>query len=229
MNHASPENVLARKTVRFAVFAASSVVLLHALLSLFFSNAPEIRRHRERSNQFDGNGAGGRLSVLRGAVFVGARTASAVRLEVAGNRVWAVRSSRSDWSQYGLCIRAAPSPSLADVLYLLVFALFGTGIFLLSAERRTRGEQFRLALDMGIVVIASALLFWVFVFAPILATTHNTDPLTLAFALLYPVPALTLLFTIVCLLLGQLSALSSFALCLLALGESSKLPRTPFT
>ena len=110
-------------------------------------------------------------------------------------------------------------PSLADAGYLPYYFVFIMGILLLPTKRLGRDEGIKLLLDMGVVMIASVLVYRTFLFAPIIQ--QATDTLTLSFTLAYPALDLVLLWGVIFVLLrqtqqqsGPLLLLASSALCL---------------
>ena len=110
-------------------------------------------------------------------------------------------------------------PSLADAGYLPYYLLFIAGILLMPIKRLTRAEGIKLLLDMGIIMIASVLVYRTFLFAPIIEKA--TDTVTFIFTLAYPAFDLVLLWGVVVVLLrqtrqrpGPLLLLAGSALCL---------------
>ncbi|CAG1022104.1 partial putative diguanylate cyclase DgcE, partial [Methylococcales bacterium] len=107
--------------------------------------------------------------------------------------------------------------SAADIFYLLAFPLFALGIVLLPEDSRTLGEQLKIALDTGIVMMAAGLLFWIFVLAPIIIANQGSDFLTTLLALAYPILDLTLSFVLLRLFWGRFGASFQMPLFLLLL------------
>ena len=115
--------------------------------------------------------------------------------------------------------------SWSDAFFLSYYVVFIVGLFMLPSRRLERGELSKLMLEMGIVIIASAQIFWVFFFAPSLATISNDITwLELTLTLAYPAMDLALLWVVTTLFLRQphtaqqgpllLLGLSVIAMCL---------------
>lgn len=85
------------------------------------------------------------------------------------------------------------STSVADIFFLMSYPLFLTGILVLPAVRLAPGERLKVMLDMGIVMLSAVLIFWNFLFGPII-TAGAPNVLTLAFSLAYPAGDLALLW-----------------------------------
>ncbi len=123
------------------------------------------------------------------------------------------------WTVIEVWLRQDPFPSLADAGYLPYYPLFIAGILLLPKRRLSRHESLKLLLDMGVVTIASMLVYRTFLFAPIIE--HADDPFTFIVTLAYPALDLVLLWGVIVLLLRQtqqlqipLLLLAGSALCL---------------
>ncbi len=98
-----------------------------------------------------------------------------------------------------------PTPSIADLFYLLTYALLIGGIVLLTERSHTPGKQLELALDTSVIMLATGLLYWVFVLAPIMASHQDADWGISFIALVYPVLDLALIFVLLRLAFGKLS------------------------
>ncbi len=90
------------------------------------------------------------------------------------------------WAVLELGLEISPFPSIADLFYLLYYPLFIAGALLIPMRRLNGGEWLRLSLDMGIVTLASMLLFWYFWIGP-LVETGGSDVMTMALSVAYPV------------------------------------------
>lgn len=94
-------------------------------------------------------------------------------------------------------------PSIADLFYFLYYPLFFLAILKLPAKPMKRGEWIDLALDMGIVMLAAALIFWNFLIGPTLMA-GETELITLILSVLYPVFDLLLIFTLLVIMYRRL-------------------------
>ena len=110
-----------------------------------------------------------------------------------------------------------PFPSIADVGYLLFYPLFAAGIFLLPDIRLLPRERFKILLDAAIVMVSAALVFWVFLISPIVASTEVIT-LDLVISTAYPVMDLLLFFALMELLFRKLDSQECIPALLLALG-----------
>lgn len=74
------------------------------------------------------------------------------------------------WGFIELVLNQQPSASIADVFYLIYYPLFAIGITILSSSTFTRIKQFKMSIDMGIVIISVALIFLTLLIIPIFET-----------------------------------------------------------
>jgi len=120
------------------------------------------------------------------------------------------------WAYYELLLNENPFPSLADGFYLLRYLLFLIGVFLLPSVQIKSGERLKIMLDTAMVMITSIVLFWALIIAPTIEQNINTDKLTIALSVAYPVMDLMLLFALIDLLLRRINYPFRRALLLLA-------------
>jgi diguanylate cyclase (GGDEF)-like protein len=146
-------------------------------------------------------------------VVLGARAASQRRLH---RRVrlawWLVTASIGGqlfgdvvWAWLEVVRRLEPSPSLADVGYLLFIPLMLAALLAFPTSPRTRRELLRSALDAWIVMASGFMIVWYLVIAPPLADGQS-DRLTAAILVAYPVGDLLLIFGMVTLLHHRVTA-----------------------
>ena len=121
------------------------------------------------------------------------------------------------WEVIKLGLHQDPFLSVANVPYLMYYPLFATGILLLPAASLSHWERRKLFLDLGIIMVSAALIFWVFLIEPSLEANRE-DMLTLALTLAYPVMDFVLLFALMDLLFRRISSVSREALLLLSSG-----------
>jgi PAS domain S-box-containing protein len=96
------------------------------------------------------------------------------------------------WAVLEVGLGLSPFPSIADVFYFLYYPLFIAGALLIPMVRLTKSQWLKLSLDMGIVALATMLIFWYFWIGP-LVKTEATDFLTTALSVAYPVADFLLL------------------------------------
>ena len=121
------------------------------------------------------------------------------------------------WAIIEVVFHQNPFPSIADVGYLLFYPLFAAGIFLLPDIRLLPRERFKILLDAAIVMVSAALVFWVFLISPIVASTEVIT-LDLVISTAYPVMDLLLFFALMELLFRKLDSQECIPALLLALG-----------
>jgi len=78
------------------------------------------------------------------------------------------------WAVLELGIYQRPFPSIADVFYLMFYPLFAIGIYYLPRFSITRSEKLKTFLDMGIIVITVAIIFWTFLIIPTLSSQQHS-------------------------------------------------------
>ena len=112
------------------------------------------------------------------------------------------------WAILEISLHEVPWPSLADWPWLAFYPIFIAGILLLPREPLRFSEKLKVLLDMGIVIIASSIIFWVLLIAPTIETNKNESALTIALAVAYPVADLLLIFALVELLFRRIKNIS---------------------
>lgn len=99
------------------------------------------------------------------------------------------------WAVLEVGLGVSPFPSVADLFYILYYPLFIAGTLLIPMKRLSGSGWFRLLLDMGIVALATMLIFWYFWIGPLMET-GPADFLTMALSVAYPVADFLLLAAI---------------------------------
>jgi len=100
------------------------------------------------------------------------------------------------WAILEAGLHIEPYPSIADIFYLLYYSLFMAGTVILAIENRVVMDRIKNTLDMAIIMAGAMLVFWFFLFQPIILATAN-DPWTFRFlALAYPAGDVMLLASI---------------------------------
>jgi len=114
-------------------------------------------------------------------------------------------------------VRGVETPVGFDVVYLAGAGVMLVGLLAFPGRRRSRQEQVRLALDIGVVVAAAFVVVWYLVLGP---ATKVEDPewMTVVLSVAYPVTDLVLVFGIVTAMLRGAPASSTGSLQLLLLG-----------
>ena len=103
----------------------------------------------------------------------------------------------------------SPFPSIADAGFLGFYPLFALGILILPKEPLNSNEKFKVLLDTGIVMIASAIIFWIQLIAPTIKSNANADDIILILTVAYPVADLIILFGLIELMFRRIRSVSS--------------------
>ena len=101
------------------------------------------------------------------------------------------------WLIIETVMRQSPFPSLADAGFLGFYPLFALGTLILPKEPLTSREKLKVILDAGIVMIASAIIFWIQLIAPTISSNANENAITSTLTVYYPVADLVLLFGLI--------------------------------
>ncbi len=123
------------------------------------------------------------------------------------------------WAIIELVFDNDPLESIANIGYLPFYPLFSAGILLLPDAVASTRERHRILLDTAIVVVSAALVFWVFIIAPVLSSlsTGNTKLLIIAF---YSIMDLVVFSASIHLLLRKLNSPGRFPIFFLAIGTA---------
>jgi signal transduction histidine kinase/CheY-like chemotaxis protein len=150
---------------------------------------------------------------------------AAIHLEGRSRRAWTVLGiamifdafGEGSWAIIENVLHQNPFPSVADVGYLMFYPLFAAGIFLLPDIPLLPRERLKILLDAAIVMVSAALVFWVFLIAPIVTSTEVIT-LELVISAAYPIMDLVLFFALMELLFKKLDSPGRIPALLLALG-----------
>ena len=122
------------------------------------------------------------------------------------------------WMYTEVVLHQEPLFSLADGPFLAQYPVFITGILLLPSISLTSNEKLKVMLDEGIVVIASAMIFWALSIAPTIVSNAGTDIGTQILSVAYPVMDLMLLFALIELLFRRIESRRLGPITLLIIG-----------
>lgn len=192
MKSASP--FYPRLPLQMATAAAGLIILVHLGLLQAAADEPELLASFS---------SGMLLLETLFAVIILALTARQPSLSSKQRRFWAMIAMFAVLNLVGevvmlLVYSVFNDPSLepfADLFYLTAYPILILGILLSPAAPTRPGERLKLLLDLFGIMIGSALVFWVFLFGPILHQ-RATDLLTLTIALAYPTLDLVLLWAV---------------------------------
>ncbi len=121
------------------------------------------------------------------------------------------------WMVYEVGLGKSPSPSLADVFYLLYYPLFLVGVLLVPSRKEAQSEWLKTTIDMVIVMLSALLLFWNFVIGPLIQVGSESQ-LSLALSLAYPVGDLAVIWALLVVLFRPIGSRQSLPLWLLVAG-----------
>jgi len=124
------------------------------------------------------------------------------------------------WSIFEVGLDESPFPSVADVAYLAFYPVFFAGLLLFPLSTRTRAENIRLALDIGIVALSGGMAVWYFVLGPTVHDAASFD-LQTVLSIAYPVGDLILILGIATVLLRGVSTSAGWSLRFLMFGVVS--------
>jgi len=119
------------------------------------------------------------------------------------------------WAAIEIIFRGNPYPSVADFGYLALYPLFALGILLLPSMPLSSRERQKILLDVAIVIVTALLIFWVFLIAPIVASSQEIDHY-MAFSAAYPIMDLLLFLALIQLIFRKLESLGHYPALLLA-------------
>jgi diguanylate cyclase (GGDEF)-like protein len=120
------------------------------------------------------------------------------------------------WFLLEAILHQEPFPSIADGFFLVYYPLFLTGILLLPKKVSSQEERIKKGLDMGMIVIASTILFGNFLIGPIAANGKDDPLLATVLSIMYPAGDLLLLWGLVALIYHQTNRKDGLPLLLLA-------------
>jgi signal transduction histidine kinase/CheY-like chemotaxis protein len=198
---------------RIAVILAVSIVAAHLAILAFVKD-------RETMLSISDT-----LTTMTAGLAAACLLYAAWHLEGRSRKAWTVLAiamifdafGEGSWAIIEIVLHQNPFPSIADVGYLLFYPLFAAGIFLLPDITLLPRERFKILLDAAIVMVSASLVFWVFLIAPIVASTEViTRELVISAA--YPIMDLVLFFALMELLFRKLDSQGCIPAFLLALG-----------
>jgi signal transduction histidine kinase len=201
-------------TFRRAVLIAIAIVLVHRLLMLITADNQPVRIN------------------INDTFFVVLSLGVAMGMFYVARNSEDTRNIRIAWSLFGLALLLAvlgafiavitdnpvivtTSPSSADVFYLAFYVVFGAGLILMAGTN-TVEDRLKMLLDIGIVMLAVFLVFWLVLIVPILKN-YEPEPLTIAVAVAYPLGDGVLILAALWVLFGRQGNIQSTPLLLLTL------------
>ena len=101
-----------------------------------------------------------------------------------------------------------PFPSIADILYILYYPLFGIGLLIIPVERKT--EKLKSIFDFCIVSAAVATIVWIFLLKPVILS--GGSPIEVLVSAIYIVGDFMVLFILIDLIMNKIGSLKSRAI-----------------
>jgi PAS domain S-box-containing protein len=120
------------------------------------------------------------------------------------------------WGILEIGSHQTPFPSIADVFYLIFYPLFALGVYYLPRTSFTRREEFKLVLDVAIVLITVGLIFWTILIIPTLS--KQEDLFANVILVIYMLGDFFLLFVLLRLLYSKFEKVYHGPLILLGMG-----------
>ena len=125
------------------------------------------------------------------------------------------------FAYYDIFQGQVPYPSPADPPYLMFYLLFASGLLLLPVVPLTSSERIKTLLDMGIVMIASIMIFWALLIVPNISSGEEESTLTIAVSVAYNVGDLVVLFALIELLFRRIKSIALTPILLLLAGAAT--------
>ena len=119
------------------------------------------------------------------------------------------------WMVFDLVLHTQPSPSAADVFYLLYYGFFLAGVLLLPAVKKEGFDWLKTFLDILILLLSAFLFALTFIIGPVLAS-GAPDTLTLAVGLAYPTGDMMLIGALLMILYRPARSVAGLTVLLLA-------------
>jgi diguanylate cyclase (GGDEF)-like protein len=122
-------------------------------------------------------------------------------LTVVGNVVWFV---------YNAVTRRDNFPSPADILFMIVYALFFIAAMMIPSKKVGRYDALKAGIDIIVVGLAAMLVYWNFILGPLVRSLVGKPALEVGLAMVYPVADLAL-FWVVVVVIHRISQLPGYS------------------
>lgn len=120
------------------------------------------------------------------------------------------------WAILEVGLGQSPFPSYADIFYTIYYPIFAIGILFLP-RNSFNTNIYRKTIDLAIVMISAALIFWIFLIIPTIETVRGNS-LEAILSLNYIVADFVLLFVLLDMLFNKIKRFTDTPLILLAAG-----------
>ena len=122
------------------------------------------------------------------------------------------------WAYEEVFLKVDPLYSISNIFFLSYYPIFLLGIFSLPSLKFSFRERFKMALDIGIVMIAAVIMYWYFVIGPFIQESSSFNLITFIVNTGYPVGDLILLTAVMELLFKRIYGNEQTPLLFLAAG-----------
>ena len=106
------------------------------------------------------------------------------------------------WSVFEMILLEPPTPSIADVFYLLFYGVFLAGVMLIPLKQTHWSHWFRGTIDVWIVLLTAFLALWVYLLGPLMAANADQPILYQVVLIIYPLGDILLLWAQLIVLFG---------------------------
>jgi diguanylate cyclase len=122
------------------------------------------------------------------------------------------------WGILELGLKITPFPSIADIPYLIYYPLFFIAVMQFPSVKQQVYDRFKRALDMVIIITGGMMVFWNYIFGPIIQIQTGVPYLSQILAYAYSLGDLVLFWALVLLLYNRLHEKNGGPLLLVTLG-----------
>ncbi|HWQ47152.1 MAG TPA: EAL domain-containing protein, partial [Longilinea sp.] len=122
------------------------------------------------------------------------------------------------WAYLEIKVQDIGAPSVADVFYILYYFLLFSGVIVFAIKRLRSFELVKRILDISIVMVVAATLYWIYIFSPILSQSGGVTDLQVFISVAYPIGDLFLLFSVLLLIYARVGQAISRSIWYLVLG-----------
>lgn len=119
------------------------------------------------------------------------------------------------WAYLEVHLHAVDVPTIADLFYLLYYPILLFGIFLFANKKLRSFDLVKRILDINVVMVVAIILYWIFIFFPIVSDSQGISDLQTFIPIAYPIGDLFLLFSVLLLIYARLVQVHSRSIWLL--------------
>ncbi len=119
------------------------------------------------------------------------------------------------WAYLEIHLHAVDAPTIADFFYLLYYPILLIGVFIFTTKRLRSYELIKRVLDINVVMVVGVILYWIFIFFPIVSSSREITGLQVFISVAYPIGDLFLFFSVLLLIYARLVQVHSRAIWIL--------------